>query len=99
MPRTKTLKAIQRNIRSESMIAISPFKLRKTPTARPGRPSAKGIQGKWKTRFSRSEKRGAGRRETPDAAARGKTTIWCEGPAGFCQLVLVQIRCGGHEVL
>jgi hypothetical protein len=30
------------------MIAISPFKLRKTPTARPGRPSAKGIQEKWK---------------------------------------------------
>src|SRR5580765_3331186 len=48
MPRTKTLKASQRNIRSESMIAISPFKLRKHARRRPARTSAKDMREEWK---------------------------------------------------
>src|SRR6266850_3184844 len=98
MPRTKTLKASQRNIRSESMIAISPFKLRKHARRRPARTSAKDIREEMETRFSRSEEHGAGRRERSAADARKKTTIWLERPAGFCPLVLVRLRCGGHEI-
>ena len=74
------------------------FKLRKHARRRPARTSAKDMREEWK--LDSQDLKSAVRvdEKGPAADARKKRQFGCAATGGFCPLVLVRIRCGGHEI-